>query len=53
MWHPSTYDNDLNKACKIEEYSDIKIFLCDKRLFVELVLACDIWYIKYNWNFTW
>ena len=29
------------KTCKDEEYLDIKIDLCKKRLFDKLVLACE------------
>ena len=29
-----------NKACKINEYLDIKKYSCKKRLFGKLVLAC-------------
>ena len=31
---------DFNKACKSDEYLDIKICLCQKLLLVKLVLTC-------------
>ena len=41
MWNPSMCDCDCNKACKIDEYLDIKICLFKKHLFGKLVLACE------------
>ena len=41
MWNPSTYDCECDKSYKIVEYLDIKNCSCKKRLFNELVLACE------------
>ena len=41
MWNPSTCDCECNKACKIDEYLNIKNCSCEKRLFGKLVLACE------------
>ena len=40
MRNPNACDSECNKACKIDEYLDIKDFSCEKRLFGKLVLAC-------------
>ena len=34
------YDRVYNKACKIDEYLDIKNCSCHDRIFGKLVLAC-------------
>ena len=41
MWNPSTCDCGCNKACKIDEYLDIKNCSCEKRLTGKLVLECE------------
>ena len=41
MWNPSTCDCECNKACKIDEYLDIKICSCEKILIRKLVLECE------------
>ena len=41
MWNTRTCDCECNKACKIDEYLDIKIFSCKKRLIGKLVLECE------------
>ena len=41
MWNPSTYGCECNKACKTDEYLDIKNCTCEKRLIGKLVLECD------------
>ena len=41
IWNPSMCDCDCNKACKIDEYLDIKKCLCKKCLFGKLLLACE------------
>ena len=38
MWNPSTCNCECNKACKINEYLDIKNYSCEKRLIGKLVL---------------
>ena len=38
MWNPSTCNCECNKACKIDEYIDIKNCSCEKRLISKLVL---------------
>ena len=40
-FEPSTCDSEYNKACKIGDYLDTKIFSCKKRLTDELVLECN------------
>ena len=42
MWNPSTChcECECNRACKIDEYLDIKNYSYVKRLFGKLVLAC-------------
>ena len=37
----STCDCEYNKACKIDEYLDIKNCSCKKRLIGELLLTCE------------
>ena len=41
MWNPSTCGFECNKACKIEEYLDIKKSSCEKHLIRKLVLECE------------
>ena len=41
MWNPRTCDCECNKACKIDEYLNIKNCLCKKRLIGKLVLECE------------
>ena len=38
----STCDSECNKACKNDDYVDIKICLCEKRQFDKLILTCEI-----------
>ena len=40
MWNSSTYDCECNKACKIDEYLDIKNCSWEKDLIRKLVLEC-------------
>ena len=41
MWNHSACVCDCNTACGSDEYVDTKIYLCKKRLFDKLVLACE------------
>ena len=41
MWNRSVCACECIKACKINEYSDIKNRSCKKRLIGKLVLACE------------
>ena len=41
MWNPSTCNCECNKACKIDEYLDITICSCEKRLIGKLILECE------------
>ena len=41
MWNPSTCDCECNKACKIDEYLDIKNCSCEKCLIGKLLLECE------------
>ena len=41
IWNPSTCDCECNKACKSNEYLDIKNCSCEERLIGKLVLECD------------
>ena len=41
MCNPNTYDCEYNKACKINEYLDIRNCSYEKRLFGKLVLAWE------------
>ena len=41
MWNSSNCDCECKEACKIDEYLDIKNYLCEKSLFDKLVLACQ------------
>ena len=41
MWNHSSCDYECNKACKIDEYFDIKKCSCEKRLIGRLVLECQ------------
>ena len=41
MWDSSTCDWECNKACKTDEYLDIKNCSREKGLFNKLVLACE------------
>ena len=41
MWNPTTCDFECNKACKTDEYLDIKNCSCGKRLIGKLVLSCE------------
>ena len=42
MWNPSNCDCECNKACKIDEYLDIKNCSSQKRLISKVVLECEI-----------
>ena len=41
MQNPSTCDCECDKACKIDEYLDIKNCSCEKQLVSKLVLECE------------
>ena len=41
MRNRSTGDCECNKACKIDEYLDIKNCSCERRLISKLVLQCE------------
>ena len=41
MWNPSACDWECNKACKIDEYLDVKNCSCEKRLIGKFVLECE------------
>ena len=41
IWNPSACDFQCNKACKIDEFLDIKNWSCEKRLIGKLVLECE------------
>ena len=41
MWNPRTCNCECNKACKTDEYSDVKNCSCEKRLIGKLVLQCE------------
>ena len=41
MWNPSTCVCECNKACKIDEYLDIKNCSCEKNLIGKLLLECE------------
>ena len=41
MWNSSTCDCESNKACKIDEYLNIRTCSCEKRLIGKLVLECE------------
>ena len=41
MLNPNTCNFEYNKACKIDEYLDIKNSSCRKRLIGKLILECD------------
>ena len=41
MQNPSTCNCECNKACKIDEYLDIKNCQCKKRLIDKIALACE------------
>ena len=41
MWNLNTCDCECNKACKIDEYLDIKNCLCRTPLISKLVLKCE------------
>ena len=41
MWKFSTCDCECNKACRIDEYLDIKNYFCEKRLIGKLVSECE------------
>ena len=41
MWNPNTCDCEYDKACKSDEYLDIKNCSCEKRLIGKLLLACE------------
>ena len=38
---PSTRDSECNRACKNDDYLDIKICLWKKRQFDKLILTCE------------
>ena len=40
-WNSIAYDFEFNKACKLDEYLDIKNCSCKKCLIGKLVLACE------------
>ena len=42
MWNPSTCGFECNKACKIDEYLDIKKSSCEKHLIGKIVLECEV-----------
>ena len=41
MWNPSVFNCECNKACKIDDYLDIKNCSYEKCLFGKLVLGCE------------
>ena len=41
MRNPNTFDCECDKACKIDEYLDIKTCSRKKRLIDKLVLECE------------
>ena len=41
MLNPSACDWECNKACKIDEYLDVKNCSCEKRLIGKFVLECE------------
>ena len=41
MGNPSTCDFEYYKACKIDEYLDIKNCSCEKRIIGKLILKCE------------
>ena len=41
MWNPRACDWECNKACKIDEYLDVKNCSCEKRLIGKFVLECE------------
>ena len=41
VWNPKKYNCKCNKACKIDEYLDIKVCSREKRLFCKLALECE------------
>ena len=41
MWNPNKWDHECNKACKIDEYLDIKNCSCEKRVIDKLVIECE------------
>ena len=41
MWNSSTCDCESNKACKIDEYLNIRTCSCEKRLIGKSVLECE------------
>ena len=41
MWKPSTFHCERNKACRIDEYLDIKNCSCEKLLTDKLVLEYE------------
>ena len=41
MWNPSACDCECKKACKIDEYRDIRNSSCEKCLIGKLVLECE------------
>ena len=51
-WNPSTCDCEWNKACKIDEYLDIKNCSCKTCLIAKLVLKCEDEILHIILNFT-
>ena len=41
MWNPSTCNSECNKACKIDEYLDVKDCSCEIRLIGKLVFEYE------------
>ena len=41
IWNDSTCDCECIKACRIDEYLDIKKCLCKNRVFGKLVSVCE------------
>ena len=41
IWNPTTYNCECNKACKTDEYLEIRNYSCKKRLIGKLVLECE------------
>ena len=41
MWNPITCDYQCSKACKVDNYLNIKNYSCKKRLIDKLALICE------------
>ena len=50
MWNPSTCGFECNKACKIDEYLDIKKSSCEKHLIGKIVLECEVEILVSLWS---